>query len=201
MRYDGVKSVLTRLDRIDGAALRAHCEALVDELRERLGREAGANEIRFERSIELRYMRQDSELPFKIPDEIADAELCGWLERAFHPEHQRNFGYRRDGEPILAVSVRVRATAPARSVAVRDLAASFERAAKSTPRAPAAMRQAYFGPDARELAARVVTRASLLEGPLAGPAIIEEFDTTIVIPPNWKAELDRFANVVLAAQG
>ena len=201
LRYDGVKSVLTRLDRIDGATLRGHCEALVDELRERLGREAGASEIRFERSIELRYMRQDSELPFKIPDEVADAELCGWLERAFHPEHQRNFGYRRDGDPILAVSVRVRATASARSVAVRDLAASFERAAQSTSRAPAAMRQAYFGPDAGEMAARVVTRASLLDGPLAGPAIIEEFDTTIVIPPNWRAELDRFANVVLAANG
>ncbi len=66
-------------------------------------------------------------MPFKIPDDVADAELCGWLERAFHPEHQRNFGYRRDSDPILAVSVRVRAIAPARSVAVRDLAASFER--------------------------------------------------------------------------
>ncbi len=96
--------------------------------------------------------------------------------------------------------MRVRAIAPARSVAVRDLAASFERAAKTAPRASAQVRQAYFGPQAGEMAARVVTRASLLEGPLAGPAIIEEFDTTIVIPPGWRAELDRFANVVLSAR-
>ena len=200
LRYDGVKSVLTRLDKIEGTALRGHCEALVDELRERLTREAGARDIRFERSVELRYARQDSELAFRLPDDVADAELCGWLERTFHPEHQRNFGYRRDGEPILAVSVRVRAVAPARSVAVRDLAASFERTAKTAPQASAQMRQAYFGPQAGQMPARVVTRASLLEGPLAGPAIIEEFDTTIVIPPGWRAELDRFANVVLSAR-
>ncbi len=46
LRYDGVKTVLTRLDRLDGAALRGHCEELVDELRERLAREAGAAEIK-----------------------------------------------------------------------------------------------------------------------------------------------------------
>ena len=200
LRYDAVKSVMARLDQIDGAMLRNYCETLVEDLRERLTREAGAAEIRFERGVELRYLRQDSELSFKIPDDVADAELCGWLDRAFHPEHQRNFGYRRDGDPVLAVSVRVRAIAPARSVAVRDLAASFERAAKSTPAAPAQLRQAYFGPQTGELSARVVTRQSLLDGALKGPAIIEEFDTTIVIPPGWKAELDRFANVVLSNQ-
>ena len=201
LRYDGVKTVLTRLDRLDGSALRGHCEELVDGLRERLAREAGAAEINFERSVELRYLRQDSELSFRMPDDIADAELCGWLERAFHPEHQRNFGYRRDSDPILAVSVRVRAIAPARSVAVRDLAAAFERTAKSAAKTPAQMRLAYFGPQAGEMAAQVVTRANLLEGGLAGPAIIEEFDTTVVIPPGWRAELDAFANVVLSATG
>ena len=91
---------------------------------------------------------------------------------------------------FLAVSVRVRAIAPARSVAVRDLAASFERTANDLAKAPARMRQAYFGPQVGEMTARVVTRASLLESALTGPAIIEEFDTTVVIPPGWRAELD-----------
>lgn len=201
LRYDGVKTVLTRLDRLDGATLRRHCEELVDDLRQRLVREAGAAEINFERSVELRYLRQDSELSFKMPDDVADGELCGWLQREFHPEHQRNFGYRRDSDPILAVSVRVRAIAPARSVAVRDLAASFETTARAAAATPSYTRRAYFGPRAGEMSARVVTRANLLEGALAGPAIIEEFDTTVVIPPDWRAELDPFANVVLSAAG
>ena len=201
LRYDAVKTILSRLDLLDGAVLRRHCEELVDDLRARMTREAGAAELRFERSVELRYLRQDSELSFTIPDDLADAELCGWLARAFHPAHERDFGYRRESDPILAVSVRVRAIAPARSVAVRDLAASFERTAKDLAKAPARMRQAYFGPQVGEKTARVVTRASLLESALTGPAIIEEFDTTVVIPPGWRAELDQFANIVLSAQG
>lgn len=201
LRYDAVKTILSRLDLLDGAVLRRHCEELVDDLRARMTREAGAAELRFERSVELRYLRQDSELSFTIPDDLADAELCGWLARAFHPAHERDFGYRRESDPILAVSVRVRAIAPARSVAVRDLAASFERTANDLAKAPARMRQAYFGPQVGEKTARVVTRASLLESALTGPAIIEEFDTTVVIPPGWRAELDQFANIVLSAQG
>jgi len=199
LRYDAVRSVMARLDQFDGATLRNYCEALVEDLRQRLMREAGAGEVRFERGVELRYLRQDSELSFRMPDEVPDSELCAWLDRTFHTEHQRNFGYRRDGDPVLAVSVRVHAIAPARSVAVRDLAASFERTAKSSPNAPPQTRQAYFGPQAHQMAAQVVTRQTLLDGALTGPAIIEEFDTTIVIPPGWRAELDRFANVVLSA--
>ena len=201
LRYDAVKSVMARLDQTDGATLRGYCEELVRDLRERLTREAGSADIQFERGVELRYLRQDSEMSFRIPDDVGDSELCGWLDRSFHPEHQRNFGYRRDGDPVMAVSVRVRAIAPARSVAVRDLAASFEHAAKSAPAAPVQLRQAYFGPEIGALGARVMARQTLLDGVATGPAIIEEFDTTIVIPPGWKAELDQFANVVLSMHG
>ncbi len=148
----------------------------------------------------MRYLRQDSELSFAIPDDIPSTELCGWLERAFHSEHERNFGYRRPADPVLAVSVRVRAIAPARSVGVRELAASFERSARSAPLSRKQTRQAYFGPQAGSMEAKVVSRRDLLDAPVTGPAIIEEFDTTIVIPPGWRAELDLFANAVLSAR-
>jgi N-methylhydantoinase A len=199
LRYDAVKSVMTRLDQLQGQELRNACQSVAEDLRARLQHEAGASEIKFERSVELRYLRQDSELNFRLPDEVSNAELCGWLERAFHPEHERNFGYRREGDPVMVVSVRVRAIAPARSVGVRELAASFERTATSGARPARQARQAHFGPRAGNLLAAVVTRQDLLDGATTGPAIIEEFDTTIVIPPGWRAELDRFANVVLSA--
>ncbi len=200
LRYDAVKSVMARLDQLEGQSLRDTCHVLAEDLRERLKREVGAGEIRFERAIELRYLRQDSELSFAIPDDIPSTELCGWLERAFHSEHERNFGYRRPADPVLAVSVRVRAIAPARSVGVRELAASFERSARSAPLSRKQTRQAYFGPQAGSMEAKVVSRRDLLDAPVTGPAIIEEFDTTIVIPPGWRAELDLFANAVLSAR-
>jgi N-methylhydantoinase A len=201
LRYDAVRSVMTRLDQLQSPLLRSLCDSLSEDLRARLEREASASQIRFERSVELRYLRQDSELSFKIPDHVPDADLCSWLERAFHPEHERNFGYRRDGDPVLAVSVRVRAIAPAQSAGVRDLAASFEQTSKLTRPSTSHSREAHFGPQAGAMMARVMSRPSLLGGAIDGPAIIEEFDTTIVVPPGWRAELDRFANVVLSMRG
>ncbi len=32
---------------------------------------------------------------------------------------------------------------------------------------------------------------------IAGPAIIEQMDTTIVIPPNQKATVDRYGNIII----
>jgi N-methylhydantoinase A len=43
----------------------------------------------------------------------------------------------------------------------------------------------------------VVSRREILEGLIEGPLIIEEYDSTTVVPPGWKAELDGFNNIVM----
>jgi N-methylhydantoinase A len=35
---------------------------------------------------------------------------------------------------------------------------------------------------------------------LAGPLIVEEFDTTVVVPPGWQAEVEGYGNIVLKSQ-
>ena len=42
-----------------------------------------------------------------------------------------------------------------------------------------------------------VSRAELDKGARAGPLIVEEFDTTVVVPPGWRASLDALANIQL----
>jgi N-methylhydantoinase A len=36
-----------------------------------------------------------------------------------------------------------------------------------------------------------------LKAPLDGPCIVEEYDTTCLVPPGWTATLDRHGNIVL----
>jgi len=48
-------------------------------------------------------------------------------------------------------------------------------------------RHAYFGRDRGSLPARVLGRGALREEPLPGPLIIEEYDSTTVVPPGWSA--------------
>ena len=46
------------------------------------------------------------------------------------------------------------------------------------------------------LAARILTRDTLAE-PVDGPVVFDEFDTTVVVPPGWRAHLDDLGNIVL----
>ena len=45
-----------------------------------------------------------------------------------------------------------------------------------------------------------MTRGNLLQDAVAGPVIVEEFDTTVVVPPSWAARIDVHGNIVLSRQ-
>jgi len=68
------------------------------------------------------------------------------------------------------------------------------------------VRRAYFGQGQGQgqgagwLETRVVNR-SALNAPREGPCIVEEYDSTCLIPPGWTARLDEYGNVVLGRPG
>jgi len=197
LRYDYVQSVPGRLDTVDPASLLREFEALVARVQEEVFREdLSPAEVQLERLIDLRYARQSSELTLKIPESLAAAELLQVLAKSFHDEHERTYGYRRENDPVALVSVRLKATAPARSVGFRELGESFARTAGETGR-PEIARRAYFGPQMGERETRILRRSDLLGKSLPGPLIVEEFDTTVVVPPGWQAEVDGYGNIVL----
>jgi N-methylhydantoinase A len=57
-------------------------------------------------------------------------------------------------------------------------------------------RKAYFGERHGWLDTRVISRADL-EGGASGPLIVEEYDTTAVVPPGAAAELDALGNIII----
>jgi N-methylhydantoinase A len=197
MRYDQVQSVPGRLESIDPTAVLAQYDLLAKRLREEVLSEAvNASGLRFERYIDLRYVKQSSELTLKVPDAITAGEFARLMAAAFHNEHERTYGYRRQHEPVAVVNVRLRAVAPARSLGFKELTRQFEREKAVAVAAPEGLRKAYFGPREGEFSTRILNRLNL-EGRIAGPAILEEFDTTVVIPPGWSAEIDRYGSIVL----
>jgi N-methylhydantoinase A len=58
------------------------------------------------------------------------------------------------------------------------------------------LRQAYFGSVHGWHDTDVVNRPDLAE-PSRGPCIVEEYDSTCVVPPGSTASLDRFGNIVI----
>jgi len=58
-------------------------------------------------------------------------------------------------------------------------------------------RPVYFTPDGW-INTTVYSREHLLPGnQIEGPAIVQQYDSTCVIPPGWNAAVDEFSNIRL----
>jgi N-methylhydantoinase A len=65
---------------------------------------------------------------------------------------------------------------------------------------PTVRRLAYFGPNGGAMDTPVFTRAELIGSDIASPIIVEEYDSTIVVPPDWAVTVDGANNVLITCQ-
>ena len=146
-----------------------------------------ADDVELDRFADLRYAGQAYELPVRLP--AGPVALDRMLDD-FVTEHERTYGHGSRLDPVELVSVRVVARIP------RASAASYDPLPEIASRSrEIGERDAYFGPGDGTLATPVVTRAALLDGERAGPFLVDEYDSTIVVPPECVARLDPFGNV------
>jgi N-methylhydantoinase A/oxoprolinase/acetone carboxylase beta subunit/N-methylhydantoinase B/oxoprolinase/acetone carboxylase alpha subunit len=145
------------------------------------------------RFADCRYAGQGYEVRFEAPPGAIDDE---WTTRAadcFHLAHEREYGHRFDAE-IDIVNIRVVGVGLVPSLDWPEIEAS------DGPPTPTFEREAVFEIDGRQES--VVTpfydRTTLRAGQsISGPAIIEQYDSTTVIPPGLSAEIDRHGNIVV----
>jgi N-methylhydantoinase A len=193
-RHDALHSVAARLESVDPAELLAAWAAMESaataELRAQ-GVQPAA--LRFQRRAELRYAHEVSDISVEVPRDVDAAALRALLEARFVAEHETEYGFSRD-EPVQVSSLRVRASAPGLALGFADLAAAW-RAEAADPPAPV-RRPAYFGRRHGLLEAAVTTRHGVGSS-LAGPAIVDEPDSTTVVPPGWTASVDESGTMVL----
>jgi N-methylhydantoinase A len=194
-RHDYIRSLVTPLNSIElNRLLECFSElensAIVEMQSEGIALEA----IRFERYADLKYgyQLQELTLPFPLTDQQTD--IAGTLEQLFTEAHERAFGYHADDQ-IELVSLRLRALAIAGRLRFRELAEPPGGSSRM-PRQNTHSREVYFG---RSHGLRETPIRSRLEinGLQHGPLIIEEPDTTVVVPPGWTVKLDEYRNVVL----
>ena len=137
-----------------------------------------------ERSIAMRYLGQWRSL------EVAfDGDLDAAVER-FHDEHEREFSYRRDDAPVELYRLQLVATG--KTAGGRAAAARRRRrhAASRPRRRDGVLRR-------RGASTRPSTSASDLPAGVSfeGPAVIDQLDTTTLVPPGVRAEVDEYLNI------
>jgi N-methylhydantoinase A len=142
------------------------------------------------RMAEMRYSGQAYELavPVRVGDQLADVLLH------FHEEHLKTYGHRSDSDPVDLVSVRIlaRVLPPEGTTNYERLAAAARDQRKAQPET---LRRAYFGKKFGFIDTRVVDRASLTSSWRDGPVIVEEYDSTCIVPPRARVRVDDLFNI------
>jgi N-methylhydantoinase A len=193
-RHDYIASIAALLDSIRPDEVLARYDDLENAARAELVSEGiAAAAIRVERYVDLKYGYQMYEMTRPFPTS-ASSELRAVLARIFTDAHRQAYGYHRD-DPIELVSIRLRALASAGSIRFTDLAAKLSARNQNATQS-ATSREAYFGPRHGSVITAVRHRFDIA-GSQPGPVIIEEPDTTVVVPPGWMVERDTFANLLL----
>ena len=147
---------------------------------------------RLKRSASLHYKGQSYDLTVTVPDGPIDADMVKHLEEAFGQEHEKTYGHRAGpDEPVELVAIQVVGSGLREGGAVPQQVKS----SRAEPGAQAS-RRAYFGDTHGWRDTPVLSRADL-SGGRTGPIIIDEYDTTCVVPPGARAELDGAGNIVI----
>jgi len=130
---------------------------------------------------DLRYRGQSYELTVNLGS--------GFVDR-FHQEHERRYGYANRGRPIELVNVRA-------TFLGRTVKPEFRKAPKSRGRAKPVGKDSVWI-DRKRVTTAIYDRASLGHGHVIhGPAIIGEYSSTTLVPPNARCDVDAFMNLVL----
>ncbi|HWN21882.1 MAG TPA: hydantoinase/oxoprolinase family protein [Gaiellaceae bacterium] len=153
---------------------------------------AGRDGVELQRSADLRYGGQSWEVEVELAPGLVDRAALDVLRECFEDEHERLYGVRdQPGSPVEIRALRLTALGP-----------------------PAASRsfQVHGGGPAGASASRAIEvegerhdapirpRASLGEAPEPGPLLVDEYDTTVVVPPGWTARRHAATGALLLAR-
>ncbi|WP_324753221.1 hydantoinase/oxoprolinase family protein [Roseovarius sp. Pro17] len=144
-----------------------------------------------QRTVEMMYQGQWRSLAVSAPAKITSTDD---LIHGFHNQHEQEYNFRRDDAPVSIFRVGIKAT----GVVPKAELPSHE-VVKNTPK-PAGQRDAWF--DGERCKTDVYHRIDFKAGAeFTGPAIVEQVDSTVVVPPNTTAWVDQYMNIHIRVEG
>jgi N-methylhydantoinase A len=188
---------ITRLDAANPSELEktfAEMEeaALAELLREQFPRER----LTTLRSAGMRYRGQSYEVSVPVSGLQSDADIAV-LAKRFHEAHRRRYGHMAASEAVEIVNFQVTAVGQIPKPRFDKIVVSDN----VPPPAPHEIRTAYFSA-AGAIEAPVIRRSTLQPGAaFAGPAIIEEKTSTVVLYPGQRARIDGYLNIEIEPVG
>ena len=188
VRHDLSTMFLASAERVKGADVEEEFRTLEAEARERLRHEGVPDDqIKLQRSVDMRYLGQWRALSVPVGSPLTSLDHA---VETFHAEHEREHNYRRDDAPVEIYRLNVRA------VGVTPKPEFTRHELNGSRPQPVTTRQVLFDEQDQWLETPIFQRHSLDAGTtLEGPAIVEQLDTTVLIPPGIRAQVDEWLNI------
>ena len=145
------------------------------------------------RSLDMRYVGQAYELNIPLQWSEDREDVPAQLIRAFNTSYESYYGHCTPSEPTEIVNFRVTAIGRVRKPPVKELPSG---GGKPSPRD----RADVFFEETGWVDCPFYDREDLIPGfAFPGPAVIEEYTSTTVVPPGFNTTVDPFANIVIKA--
>ena len=191
--FDAAQTILLPASQLSGDA--THLAHLYDKLARQVQTvlaQEGFDAPHLEAALDLRYRGQSYELTVPLPLPIT-GESIRLATEGFHVAHAQRYGYAMTEEPVTVVTLRVAGRGPgARTQLPRQVMGGDDPAA-----AYLGARTVWFSA-AGPIKTPTYARAKLHAGnKLRGPALVLQYDATVVIMPGWAGRVDVLGNLWL----
>jgi N-methylhydantoinase A len=187
LRHDFARTLVLRIDGADERHLEAIFDSLESKGRAALAREGvDAAAIRFDRFLDLRYVGQSFHLSITLGTDPVTREMLQDARKRFDESHFAAYGYSEATEACELVNVRVAATGMVRRPVLAECRTSAPTDARSGSRPVWFESSGFANSD-------VFDRNLLCLGAeIAGPAVIEDRDSTTLVYPGWRCRIERY---------
>jgi N-methylhydantoinase A len=189
---DLVRPLYARLHAVSAADLTGAYRALRDEAATWITAQSaggGVAATRVTYAAEMRYEGQGYDVPVLLDEECLAAGDRDRIAGAFHAAHRAVYGHATEANEVWLKELRVHITGA--------IPRPRLRAVRDDDDAPVAQRPIRLG--ARIVEAAVLGRAAVAaDAVVQGPAILNQMDTTTLIPPGWQARLAASGALILS---
>lgn len=196
MAFDFAQSVASPLSDLTASELGEIVASMEERGAETLAAAGAVPEnVRHSRSADMRYVGQGHEIEVPLPDGEIHAEYVDALIGHFEAKYRELYGQVHPEVAVEFMTCRVTSSGPDRDLGLPGV----DEAPRSSPdsRARKGTRPVHFG-EHGFLDASVLDRYALRAGDVVnGPAVVEERESTVVIPPEMDGSVDSFGNLIV----
>jgi N-methylhydantoinase A len=192
LRFDVARTYVGRLDAVDPPVLAAMYEDMARQAVAVVRGSGVTGEVAVVRSADARYAGQGYELTVPVPAGALGAAGLARMRAGFDEVYAARYGYASPGEPVEVVTWKLSAVGSTPRVALA------KASAQPGPFPRKAVRRCWFPEAPGWVDTPVYDRYRLWAGfTLTGPAIVEERESTTVLPPGLTATVDEYASLIV----